>query len=271
MGDRGLRSVVLLCVIGLASGLLKGLLGIGGGVVVVPALFLLAGLKQKQAQAASLWYVVPTSFAAGFFYLRTEHIQIDLLYVAAMVAAALVGAWLGVRLVKRIRQQQLTVLFALALCAIAVIWAALPNHLLSTEGRPLMRYLVLTGTGLIAGLVSGLLGIGSGVLVIPLLVSLGGFKQEVAQGMSLLYTAPIALLCAVLYRVHVKIMIDAVQVTVMIVAGMLGAFAGCALLSHTPAGALHLLFTLALALVGLLLLIRARNKPDRTDAPDWAI
>ena len=77
----------MVCVIGLLTGVLNALLGIGGGAVIVPALVLWAGYQQKEAQAASLWYVVPTSLFAGFLY-KSGSLDVRLEYVAAMVASA---------------------------------------------------------------------------------------------------------------------------------------------------------------------------------------
>ena len=120
-GGSELRAYVVLSLIGLFSGVLQGLLGIGGGVVIVPALVFFARFSQKQAQGASLWYVVPTSLLAGLLYTQNENVDIRLGYIAAMVAAAFIGATVGVGCVKNIRQRKLRQIFGAALIVISLV------------------------------------------------------------------------------------------------------------------------------------------------------
>jgi len=259
----------VVCIIGLLTGVLNALLGIGGGAVLVPALALWAGYQQKEAQAASLWYVVPTSLFAGFLY-KSGSLDVRLEHVAAMVAAAFVGAVIGAPLVKRIHQRPLRQVFAVALMCIALIMVVTASQPDIATARH-VRYLVLTWTGLVAGFLGSLLGIGGGVIVVPALVMLGGFDQKVAQGMSLLYVVPTALLSALLYRFHVKIRIDNTQVVLMVAGGLTGAFVGYQLMAATRSQALRIIFAVALGVLGIFLILRARRARRKEHAPDWMI
>ena len=85
----------LLVVIGAFVGILSGSLGVGSGIVLIPALIYLVGLQQKTAQGMSLLIMVPmTLMAASRYYMnRSVHVNI---WVAAIVAiSAVVGAYFG--------------------------------------------------------------------------------------------------------------------------------------------------------------------------------
>jgi hypothetical protein len=186
-----------------------------------------------------------------------------------MVAAAFVGAIVGASVVKRIRQNRLKQVFGVALVLIAVVMAARGGaHVLGADST--LRYLVLTWIGLVAGFLGSLLGIGGGVVVVPALVMVGGFDQKIAQGMSLLYVVPTALLSALLYRFHVKIRIDNTKVVLMVIGGMVGAYCGYELMAATKSTTLRVIFAVALGALGVLLVIRARKRRTARP-PDWMI
>jgi uncharacterized membrane protein YfcA len=85
---------VLLLAIGLAAGLLSGVFGIGGGVVIVPALIYLAGFTQHRATGTSLAVLLPPiGFAATWEYYR--HGNVDIAAAMIIAAAVFVGGWVG--------------------------------------------------------------------------------------------------------------------------------------------------------------------------------
>jgi uncharacterized membrane protein YfcA len=87
-------SSLLFAAIGLIAGLLSGVFGIGGGVVIVPALIYLAGFSQHRATGTSLAVLLPPiGLAAVWEYYRHDHVNLR----AAMIIAAAVfaGGWLG--------------------------------------------------------------------------------------------------------------------------------------------------------------------------------
>jgi uncharacterized protein len=80
--------------IGVAAGVLAGLVGIAGGVVIVPSLVFLMGFKQKLAQGTSLAVLLPPSGALAFWqYYRTGNV--DLKMAALIFVGLLFGGWLG--------------------------------------------------------------------------------------------------------------------------------------------------------------------------------
>lgn len=113
------RTLLLLAGVGIASGFLSALFGVGGGVVVVPALVLLLGFDSKVATATSLAAIGITAVAGTFSFSLFDHVHWD---SAALVGLpALAGSLAGVRLQHRVSSRNLTRLFALFVVAVAVL------------------------------------------------------------------------------------------------------------------------------------------------------
>jgi len=86
--------ILLLVLIGLAAGVLSGLVGVGGGIIVVPALVFFLGFTQQQAQGTSLGLLLlPVGILAVINYYNIG--QIDIRVVGIMAAAFVIGGWLG--------------------------------------------------------------------------------------------------------------------------------------------------------------------------------
>lgn len=86
--------ILLLIVIGLAAGILSGLVGVGGGIIVVPALVFFLSFSQQQAQGTSLGLLLlPVGILAVLNYYKQGHI--DVRVVAIMAVSFVIGGWLG--------------------------------------------------------------------------------------------------------------------------------------------------------------------------------
>jgi uncharacterized protein len=109
--------VVAAIALGIAGGFVSGLLGVGGGVLFVPALALVLGLDQHEAEATSLLAIVPVALVGavrqrGYGNLRErEAVQIGLLAVGGTVA--------GVALANALGERQLEVAFAALMLLVA--------------------------------------------------------------------------------------------------------------------------------------------------------
>lgn len=89
-----IQIILLLVLIGLAAGILSGLVGVGGGIIVVPALVFFLGFTQQQAQGTSLGLLLlPVGILAVMNYYKQGHI--DIRVVAIMAVTFIVGGWLG--------------------------------------------------------------------------------------------------------------------------------------------------------------------------------
>jgi uncharacterized membrane protein YfcA len=113
---------VLFIVIGLVAGVLAGLFGIGGGLVIVPALVLAARMPIQIAIGTSLGaLLLPAGLLGALVYYRAGNLNVK---AALLITFGLfIGAWLGAQLAQEIRTQTLTRMFAVFLVAVAVrIW-----------------------------------------------------------------------------------------------------------------------------------------------------
>ena len=86
-----------------------GLLGVGGGIVMVPLQVLWAGVPQRQANATSLVAVIPIALAAlPIYYFRKGTPQVDFHLALFLVIGSVVGAYIGARLLRHIPARPLT-------------------------------------------------------------------------------------------------------------------------------------------------------------------
>jgi uncharacterized membrane protein YfcA len=103
-------SSVLLVAIGLVAGVLAGVFGIGGGVVIVPALIYLAGFSQHRATGTSLAVLLPPiGFAAMWEYYRHDNVNVRAAMIIA--AAVFVGGWVGAVVANRVSGPYLRLAF----------------------------------------------------------------------------------------------------------------------------------------------------------------
>ena len=108
-----------LVTIGGAGGVLSGLLGVGGGVIMVPLLVLWAGVRQRDAHALSLGAIIPISLASVITYGAAGHVRIG--YAIALATGSIFGARLGAGLLARIEERPLKITFGLFLGAVSIL------------------------------------------------------------------------------------------------------------------------------------------------------
>jgi hypothetical protein len=105
--------------IGAAGGVLSGLLGVGGGIAMVPLLVLRAGYRQRDAHAMSLGAIIPISLASVVTYGVAGEVRVG--YAVTLTLGSVVGARVGAGLLARIRERPLKIVFGLFLAAVAVL------------------------------------------------------------------------------------------------------------------------------------------------------
>jgi uncharacterized membrane protein YfcA len=93
----------MIVLIGVASGFLAGLLGIGGGGLMVPMLVSVGGLRQRQAHAVSLGAVVVLALAAAITYGASDEVRLGT--AAALFVGGAAGAPLGALLLSRVNDR----------------------------------------------------------------------------------------------------------------------------------------------------------------------
>ena len=113
------QAVIILILIGLAAGVLSGLVGVGGGIILVPALVYFLGYNQHQAQGTSLGVLMfPVTVLAFIAYYRDSLITgspIEIKVILIVAAGFVIGGLLGGALAIRIDQATLRKLFAIIL------------------------------------------------------------------------------------------------------------------------------------------------------------
>lgn len=113
-----LQIILSLILIGILAGVLSGLVGVGGGIIMVPLLVLLFGFNQHQAQGTSLAVLaVPVTAVAVFSYYKEG--QVNLKYAAIIAAFFVVGSVFGSKLALILDQKMLKKIFAVVLLLIA--------------------------------------------------------------------------------------------------------------------------------------------------------
>ena len=113
------QTILLLTVIGLAAGILSGMVGIGGGVVLVPALVFLLGLNQHQAQGTSLFVLsLPVLVLAVFNYWKTGNV--NLRFGLVIASTFVIGAMLGSKLTLRLPEAWVKLIFGLLMAYVSI-------------------------------------------------------------------------------------------------------------------------------------------------------
>jgi len=108
------ETILILILIGLAAGTLSGLVGVGGGIIIVPALVFFLGFSQQAAQGTSLGLLLlPAGILAVINYYNKGFI--DLKVVGIMCAAFILGGWLGSKLALSLSQEVVRKIFAIVL------------------------------------------------------------------------------------------------------------------------------------------------------------
>jgi uncharacterized membrane protein YfcA len=114
-----ITTLVLLILIGLAAGFLSGLVGIGGGVIIVPALVILLGFSQKLAQGTSLGILLlPVGILAVMQYYKQGYLNVN--YVLIVASTFVLGGFLGSKLALSLSDEKMKKIFAIVMLLIAV-------------------------------------------------------------------------------------------------------------------------------------------------------
>jgi uncharacterized membrane protein YfcA len=189
-------TILLVLGLGLFVGILVGLLGIGGGVVLVPAMVYLLQYDQHLAQGTSLLIMLPP---IGLGALRTywRNGQVDLRAGIYCAVGFLLGGYVGGLIAVPMPSYQLRGIFGCFMIFSAVLlWRKSTNSSGSaaqTETASqdnLSRAVGILLAAGFSGVAAGLVGIGGGTVLVPLLVLLFGFSQHRAQGTSLIALIP---------------------------------------------------------------------------------
>lgn len=180
-------------IIGLISGILGGffggLLGLGGGVIMIPLMTWLAKMTQHQAHGTSLVAIVFTAIVGAATYYSLGGVDWKVALILAI--SATITARFGARYAHSLPEKKLKMAFGCFLIfasTMLVVKGYLPKTTwVLGQWTSLIVFLVI---GFVTGFVSGMMGVGGGGVMVPLMVVIGNIGQHMAQGTSLLAMIP---------------------------------------------------------------------------------
>lgn len=243
----GQRVAAVAFLIGALAGVFGGLVGLGGGVVMVPLLTTWTELTQHEAHATSLAGVVATGIAGALTYAQQGAVD---WHTALILAAVSVFATYGAaHYSRRISGPRLRGYFGMFLIVAALLLVFKDDllQLHAPQGAATVAFLL--ATGLLVGIAAGLLGVGGGALMVPMLVIGLGMTQHLAQGTSLAAMVPAGASGTVAHVRHRTVRFDAVIGLVPGIAA--GSWVGGRFALAMPASILRVVFAVVLGALGL--------------------
>lgn len=242
-------------IVGLLAGGLAGLFGVGGGILIVPGLVLISRMGQRRAHATSLAAIVPIALAGVAGYALDG--AVDWPAAGLLAAGSVAGAAIGTRLLRTLPEVVLGRAFGAFMLASAI---AFLFHLHGGAGRGALDVslvALLVGAGVATGVLAGVLGVGGGILLIPVLVLGFGLPDAVAKGTSLAVIIPTALAGTVR---NVRAGLTDVRAALIVgLAGVASAFLGSRLAIDLPPRVSGALFAALLVVVAARLLWTRRG------------
>lgn len=198
--------VVGVCLVfGALIGFLGGVLGIGGGLIAIPALVLLLDMSQQLAQGTALVMVLPTIMMAVRKY--NQKVRINRKVASAGALGAVLFTWVGAQLALDISPDILQTSFAIFLFFVAVFYVyriVKPQRLPLTQQKTCATDFPLTPgrsamLGVLSGILGGFFGVGGAILAVPILTSVFRLPQTEAQALALTMVIPGSMVALLTY------------------------------------------------------------------------
>lgn len=235
--------------LGLAIGFSLGLLGGGGSILTVPALVYLVGQSPNTAIATSLVVVGANSASGAIFH----HRQGTLNWRVALTfgGAGIVIAYFSASLSEFLSPTIILILFALLMLTIGIMLLQQKEN--KEKGFTNVKSIsYIIGSGIIVGLLTGLLGVGGGFLIVPALTIFVGLPMQAAVGTSLVI---IAANSAAGFLGHLgTISLDLTLTLTFVLAGLVGSFLGTKLSNRISSASLQKIFALFVIALAFFLL-----------------
>jgi uncharacterized membrane protein YfcA len=270
--------VLYALIISFGSGIVGAMLGLGGGIIIVPLLIFLLGIPIHVASGASIIAVVATSSAAAVTYVREEMTNMRLGMFLEL--ATTVGAVMGAFLTSIVSEETLKIIFGFSLLYAAAMmylqsrrtarsWIHQYNDTIAEKlslngsyydaarGETIeygVSHTTLTlAISYLAGIVSGLLGIGGGGIKVPTMNVVAGVPMKVAVATSNFMIGVTAAASALVYIRNG--FCDAFVTAPVVMGTLLGAFIGARLVRHIKGVDLKRFFIVILPILGLKMIL----------------
>jgi uncharacterized membrane protein YfcA len=122
-----MTTILLLLALGLLAGILSSMVGIGGGIVIVPALVFLFGISQKMAQGTSLVMLLPPiGLLAVINYYKAGFV--DLRLAGILIVAFIIGSYFGSKVALNLSELMLKRIFGVLLMLLAIKYLFFPKN-----------------------------------------------------------------------------------------------------------------------------------------------
>ena len=247
-------SVVTVLLVGLAAGFLSGMFGVGGGILIVPGLVLVAKMDQRIAHGTSLAAVLPISAASLLSYWSHDHV--DWRVSGCLAIGALMGAVLGTKLLNVLPHRTLAVAFAGILLVTAVrLFLPLDSGVRGVLNLGTIAALIAIGVA--TGILAGLLGVGGGVVMVPAMMMLLHLPAAVAKGTSVAVIIPTSLMGT--YRNRTKKNVDLRAAAIVGLGGIPSAIVGGWISARMSDSVSNVLFASLLLVVATRLVLQIRS------------
>jgi len=245
-------TILLVFLFGLIVGAISSRFGIGGGIITIPFLRIVMGLPGQAAIATALPLTIPTALAGAFVYHKKKLIRYKTALTAGLVGAvfAVAGAYATIFF----SSEHLMTIMAFLFFVLAYIILYEPKKReKSSPTNNLEKILSSVLIGAIAGFSSGFLGIGGGVILVPLLVLVRRMPMKEAIPTSLatiaIYAVPGSIVHYMLGNVHVDLLM------VLLAGSVIGAYLSAKETIKINEKELKKSFAALLIFLGILLLL----------------
>lgn len=244
--------------VGLIAGSLGGLVGVGGGVILIPLMTETLHFRQHEAHGTSLVAVVFTAVAGSMIYYL--HGSADLFVAAVLAGTALCTVRFGAKYCCVLPELTLKKAFGIFLIVVAALFLLKPllPSVIEASTPAAIRWLVLILIGSLTGFISGMMGVGGGTFMVPMMVLFAGISQHTAQGISLLAMIPASVVGAWTHWEEGNI--QKPRLPGIIVGVLAGAYLGGSFAHLIPERELRFLFT-ALLLYTSFRYLRTKHSP----------
>ena len=233
--------------IGLIAGLFGGLVGLGGGVIMIPLMVGIRKLTQHKAHGTSLVALVFTGIAGAITYFLKG--SVDVTAAALLAVTAVFTARAGAKFAHALPEWKLKRSFGGFLIVVSflmLIKPYLPGLVLSTAGW--YKAVILLLTGVFTGFLSGMMGVGGGTIMVPAMVLLAGMGQHISQGTALLAMVPAGGAGAYTHRKLGNV--EGSLLAGLIPGILVGTYLGGTLAHNLPEAALRIVFAAVLIWTG---------------------
>lgn len=243
-----MKTTLISFAIGLTAGTFGGIIGIGGGVIMVPLMIGVLKLSRQQAHGTSLVGLIFTGLGGSIAYgLRGD---VDLLAALLLALSGALTAIAGARFASKLPDWQLKKAFGIFLLFCVMVMLIKPFLQANGGHHPVyVNIIIFLLTGAATGFLSGMMGVGGGAVMIPAMVLLAGFGQHVAQGTSLLVMVPVGIVGALAHHELGNIVKGCLPG--LIPGILLGVFMGGHLAGSIPDTPLRLVFIAAILVLGI--------------------